>query len=118
MKNILAGLALAFAFVGAAGCGGSQKAKAAARPSCADAGAHARALFMATPDAAADVADKVQATLGERCAADAWSADAIACMATASEQDMGACSDKLTAEQKESFANAMMALGGEPPPSE
>ena len=57
MKHTIAGVALAFAILGAAGCGGSQKPATAKGPSCADAAAHTEATLMAGPGANAHVAD-------------------------------------------------------------
>ena len=112
MKHLIAGLVLAFAIVGAAGCGGSQK-PTTKTATCADAGANSRAHAMASPEADARAADGMSATLTERCSADGWSAEAITCMATADQQTMGNCPSKLTADQQSKFIAAIAALAGQ-----
>ncbi len=117
MKHLIAGLALAFAM---AGCGGSQKKATAPAATCADAAANTKALYMASPDADATAGDIISTTITERCSTDGWSADAISCMATATQETAAACPDKLSAEQKQSFGDAMahgMGGGGDAPPA-
>lgn len=100
--------ALAFVLVLlAAACGGSQKPAAAKGPTCADAAAHTREMARAAPDADPAVADMVSKVIGERCAADAWSAEAVGCMATATEAEMAACPNKLTDAQRDAFVQAI-----------
>ena len=63
----------------------------------------------------------MSATLRERCTADGWSAETIGCMASAPEAEMQACSDHLTADQKDRFiaavGKAMGAGGDDSPPA-
>ncbi len=101
MKHIIAGLALALAI---AGCGGSsKKAATPAAATCADAGANTRAQYMATPDADPKVGDIISATITERCSTDGWSADAISCMATATQETGPACAEHSPPAQKQNF---------------
>lgn len=103
MKIFTAGLALAFAGVLAVGCGGSQKPKAAAGPSCADAAANIAASVqkVATEQGvdAGEMASTMQAIVNERCPADGWSKEAIACFAKADVQGLEECAKLLTPEQ-------------------
>ena len=115
MKHTIAGLALAFAIAGTIGCGGSSKTATAKTSTCADAAANTRATYMGSPGAEEATADMMSAVIAERCAADGWSAEAITCMATSSEQEMAACPDKLTQDQRDKFAEAVNAA---PPANE
>ncbi len=118
MKHAIAGLALAFAL---AGCGGSPKKATAPAASCADAAANTQALVMTGAGADMHVANIMGKVITEQCTSAAWSADTIACMATATADTMAGCSDKLTAAQKDSFtaavATEMGAASDDAPPA-
>lgn len=105
-------LALPFAFALLAACGGSQKPKTAAAPTCADAAAHAEGV-LAADQAAAAMAPMVSGLVAERCPADGWSPDVIACITGAATHDaLHQCIHALTPEQHDRFHAAMEAQGG------
>jgi|JI7StandDraft_1071085.scaffolds.fasta_scaffold407382_1 hypothetical protein len=118
MKHTIAGLALAFAIAGTTGCGGSPKTATAKGATCADAAAHTRDTYMASPDAETATADMMSNVIVERCTTDGWSAEAITCMASASDQEMAACPNKLTQDQRDKFAEAVNAAADQPPANE
>lgn len=114
MKNFACSLALALL----AACGGSQKPKTAAAPTCADASANAEAVIAADTAGGAEMAElapKVHALVDERCPADGWSAEVIACAAGAPTHDaLHECIHQLTPEQHDKFhAGVEAALGHE-----
>lgn len=111
MKQIMAGLALAFVVTGV-GCGGSQKkATTPAGPTCADVAANTeKQLVEAGQKGGMDMAEMAamaREVINERCPADGWSADAIACLATATGEQMETCSKKLTPEQNQKLEESM-----------
>lgn len=112
----LVGVALALALAAAVGCGGSQKSGGAAKQSCATAAANARAQVKAAAIAsgeedAAAMSDQVgpllERVMAERCAADAWPAAVIDCVATATDKTMEACTDQLTEAQRDAVGAQM-----------
>lgn len=125
MIKHLASLALAMAVVAAAGCGGSQKSGgggAASKQSCAtaaaNAAAQARSIAAGSPDPGdaakmEGAATTLERVMAERCAADAWSAAAIDCIATATAQTMDQCEQSLTAAQRDAVGEQMnREMGG------
>lgn len=118
MIKHVASLALALAVVAAAGCGGSQKSSggSASKQSCATAAANAGALLRKVAAEAPGGSDAAQmegpaATLErvmtERCTADAWSAAAIDCVATATAETMNTCDESLTQAQRDAVGEQM-----------
>ncbi|MBL8626449.1 MAG: hypothetical protein JNK64_34350 [Myxococcales bacterium] len=134
MIKHVASLALALAVVAAAGCGGSQKSGggSSSKQSCAtaaaNAGAQVRAIAAGSPDPgdAAKLEPNaviMERVMAERCEADAWSAAAIDCIATATAETMQSCEQSLTQEQRDAVGQQMereIGGGGEtesaPPP--
>jgi hypothetical protein len=113
MKHPMAGLALALAMT-AAGCGGAPKKPAApAGPTCADVGANTERLFNEEATKIGEDMHEIAATtrdvVSERCTADAWSPDAIACFASATSEQMEGCAAKLTPAQNQAVEDAMKA---------
>jgi hypothetical protein len=114
MKQLLASVTLAIAFVSGAGCGGSQKTKAAAGPTCADAGANIRRIFMSSPDSMPETGDAVQALVVERCTNDGWSAELVQCMAVGEMAQTAQCPDKMTDAQRDAFMKGVAEAAGGP----
>lgn len=125
MIKHLTSLALAMTLVAAAGCGGSQKSGgggATSKQSCAtaaaNAGAQLRAVAAGSPDPgdAAELepnAVLLERVMAERCAADAWSAAAIDCLATATAEAMATCEQSLTQDQRDAVGQQMeREMGG------
>ena len=113
MKHTMAGLMLAFVFAGGVGCGGPQKPKAPAGPTCADVGANLEAqMTAAAKDSGMDMsafATAARATVLERCPVDNWSTEAIACLAKATAAEMEDCSKLLTPAQNKALEESMKA---------
>lgn len=113
MKQAMAGLMLAFVIAGSVGCGGPQKAKTAAGPTCADVGAHIeQQMIAAAKDSGMDMssfATAARETIVERCPADKWSQEAITCLAKATGEQMEECSKLLTPAQNEALEASMKA---------
>lgn len=109
MKHLTAGLALALL----AACGGSQKPKTAAGPTCAAAAANVDQQMVAAGQQAggdlSPIATIARGVFGERCAADAWSKESIACWAGAKPEGFDACNDQLTPAQRDALEAAMKA---------
>lgn len=122
MKQTMAGLMLAFAIAGGVGCGGPQKPKTPAGPTCADVGANLHAqMIAAAKDSGMDMtafATAARETVLERCPVDGWSAEAIACLAKATAEDMEACSKLLTPAQNQALATSMKARSDAMPEGE
>jgi hypothetical protein len=115
MKQITAGLALALAMT-AAGCGGSSKkgtTPAAGDATCAGVAASTEQHILTaggTEPASEErrpIAAAARATVDERCPADGWSQEAIACLAVAKGEQFEECSKLLTAEQTRSLEEEM-----------
>lgn len=113
MKQLMAGLALAFAVV-AVGCGGSQRPTMAKGPTCADVAANAEKAVVAmgqrTGEDTRAMATAGRETMTERCPADGWSAEVIACAAAAPDADqVQACVEKLTPKQHQAMEDTFDA---------
>lgn len=108
--RVLAALALALTCA----CSSPQRPKPDA---CADAAANVRAQFEAMlrarqqPDVP-ETAGRVEAVITERCRADAWSPEAIACLSRASSDDqLERCAeDVLTDDQERALEQAIDAI--------
>lgn len=120
MKKTMAGLALAFVTM-ALGCGGSQHTSTAASvPTCEDAAANNEKVILAMGQAQGQdmtaYATAGRETYAERCAADRWSPDVVACAAHAADSDaIIACVEQLTPEQHQAMEDtfgAKMGAGG------
>ncbi len=106
---------LALTFVLALGCGGSPATSTPKAATCADAAANLEAKLSASADenerASAAAGSKAVA---ERCPADGWSAEIIACYATGADGGaLYACSEKLTPEQHEKMVATFGANMGQ-----
>lgn len=112
MKQILTSLTFACTMMAAA-CGGSPKVATPKGPTCAAAADNLAAQMIATGEKSgmdmASFAAMSRDVVNERCPADGWSADAIACLATATSEQMEACSKKLTPEQNHALEEAVKA---------
>ena len=108
MKQILTSLALACTMMA---CGGSPKVATPKGPTCAAAADNLATQMIATGEKngidMAAFAAMSRDVVNERCPADGWSADATACLATATSEQMEACSKKLTPEQNHALEEAM-----------
>lgn len=124
MKLPMASLALAFAIAGSVGCHSSKATtaqapapKLATGPTCDQVADHMRdEMVRAGTEDTTDISRLVpvfRRVVAERCVADAWSADALACMATAVGDQMNACEAKFTAEQNSSMSKAVDAAFNE-----
>lgn len=112
MKQFVAGLALAFVVV-ASGCGGSQKPKTPAGPTCADVGANIEQMLVkAGSESGMDMSPLgsiAREVASERCTADKWSPEAIACTAKATAETSKDCDALLTPEQTKALEESMQA---------
>ena len=118
MKKLMAGLGLAFVMVAAA-CGGSKHASTAASvPTCEDAAANNEKVILAMGQAQGQdttaYATAGRETYAERCAADHWSPEIVACAAHAADADaIIACVEQLTPEQHRAMEETFGAkMGG------
>ena len=126
MIKHLTSLALAMTLVAAAGCGGSQKSggggpapsKHSFPTAAANPRVQVRAIAAGSPDPGdaakmEGAAATLERVMAERCAADAWSAAAIDCIATATAQTMETCDQSLTQEQRDAVGQQMeREMGG------
>lgn len=112
MKQILTSLTFACTMMAAA-CGGSPKPATPKGPTCANAADNLAAQMIATGEKngidMASFAAMSRDVINERCPADGWSADAIACLATATSEQMEACSKKLTPAQNQALEEGVKA---------
>ena len=97
------------------------KRSVAPGPTCADAGANIKRIFMSSPDSQAEIGDAVGALVVERCTNDAWSADLITCMAVGEMDQTSQCPEKMTDAQRDAFmegvAKAAQGPAGDSPPA-
>jgi hypothetical protein len=112
MKQMTAGLALAFALV-VVGCGGAQT-KATSKASCDAAAANAEKVITALGEQQGEdmsaMAAAGRATYSERCAADGWSSEVVACAAGAVDSEaIQLCVEKLTPAQHQAMVETFGA---------
>lgn len=104
--------------VAAAACGGGSKTPPAPPeppPSpCVAMAAHMRAQVLkageaeqAGADLLAKIGPVVERVVSERCQADAWSAEVIACVNAADEKTMDPCIEQLTDEQEQAIESQL-----------
>jgi len=104
--------------VAAAACGGGSK-KSSTPPEppaspCVAMAAHMRAQVVkageaeqAGADMLAKIGPVVERVVSERCQADAWSAEVIACVNAADDKTMDPCIEKLTDEQEDAIESQL-----------
>lgn len=116
MKLISTGF-LVLVTTAALGCGGSDKKPSIpaqpAGPTCADVAANTEKQLLAASggqelgDDVRQLVNMARDTINERCPADGWSQEAIACLATATGESMEDCSKLLTDEQNRKLEETM-----------